>query len=182
MKNGLTLPNFLSVLRLLLTPVILFYILCFRESFFLPLLGLYLFTVSLDFLDGFIARRMKQESELGRILDPLADKLLVLGVLIALTLKAEFPLWLALLIGARDLLIMLASFLLYRRRRIITTSILVGKVTFGTISVLMFVYILDLSGQLDLLALKEFLTTLSCTFLVWSWVEYYLVYQREYHD
>ncbi|HNX98104.1 MAG TPA: CDP-alcohol phosphatidyltransferase family protein [Candidatus Aminicenantes bacterium] len=181
MKNGLTLPNFLSLLRLLLTPLILFLIFDFQEAYFLSLLLLYLFTVSLDFLDGFIARRMGQESELGRILDPLADKLLVLGVLVALTLKAGFPIWLALLIGARDLLIMLASFLLYRRHRIVKTSILVGKVTFGTLSLLMFVYLVDLSSQFDLFVIKEFLTTLSFVFLVWSWIEYYLIYQRDYH-
>jgi len=179
MKKTVTLPNILSLLRIFMIPVIVFLMINVSDQVFPFLIGVYVFAVFLDFLDGFIARSFSQESDLGKIIDPLADKFLVLSVLFTLTLKFDFPLWLAVFIVLRDVLILWASFLLFKGRNIVKPSLVIGKFTFGMLSMLIFVFIVDLSENIDLLLLKRFFIVLSSAFLLWSWVEYYLVYLRE---
>jgi cardiolipin synthase len=160
-------------------PVIVFLMIHVSDHVFPYLIAVYVFTVSLDFLDGFIARSFAQESDLGKIIDPLADKFLVLALLFTLTIKFDFPLWLAAIIVLRDVLILWASYLLFKGRKIVKPSLVIGKVTFAMLSMLIFVFIVDLSEKVDLLLLKRFFIVLSAAFILWSWVEYFLVYLRE---
>lgn len=90
-----TLPNILTLLRIALIP-------CFVLCFYLPdvraeLLAAVVFTVAAitDWLDGYLARRLDQSSQLGAFLDPVADKLMVAVVLVVL-LQANPEIWLAL--------------------------------------------------------------------------------------
>ncbi len=68
-----------------------------------------------DALDGYIAKTFKQITDLGAILDPLADKALLDGIYIALALSGHLPVWLALLVVGRDFMIV-AGVILIRRR------------------------------------------------------------------
>lgn len=179
MGKVVTLPNVLSLLRLFMIPLIIVLMVNVNDDLFPYLIAIYCIAVFLDFLDGFIARRFSQESELGKIIDPLADKFLVLAILVTLALKFDFPLWLAAFIILRDILILWASVMLYRGKRIVKPSLVVGKFTFALLSMLIFVYIVDLHEKIDLRAVKEFLVTLTFSFLLWSWVAYFLVYLRE---
>lgn len=179
MGNVLTLPNILSLLRLLMIPLIVLMMINVNDALFPYLLATYIIAVFLDFLDGFIARRFSQESEVGRIIDPLADKALVLSILVTLTIRFGFPLWLAAFIILRDILILWASVLLYKKKRIVKPSLVVGKFTFGLLSLLIFTFIIDLHEGIDLLPLKQILVTLSFSFLLWSWAAYFRVYMRE---
>jgi len=182
MGKILTLPNILSLLRLLMIPVIVLFMLHVNDGLFLYLLILYTITVFLDFLDGFLARKFHQESDVGKILDPLADKFLVLSILVTLAIKFHFPIWLAIFIILRDILILWASVLLYKGKRIVKPSLVVGKFTFALLSLLIFVFIVDLHEGIDLLMTKHFLIVLSFSFLLWSWVAYFLVYLREKNE
>ena len=179
MEKIFTLPNILSFLRLLMIPLIILLMVNVNDELFPYLLAIYIIAVFLDFLDGFIARKYSQESELGKIIDPLADKFLVLAILITLAVKFDFPMWLAAFIILRDVLILWASVLLYRGKRIVKPSLVVGKFTFGLLSLLIFVFIIDLHEKVDLVLIKQFLIVLSFSFLLWSWVAYFLVYLRE---
>ena len=179
MGKIITLPNVLSLLRLLMIPLIILLMVNINDELFPYLITIYIIAVFLDFLDGFIARKFSQESEIGKIIDPLADKFLVLSILVTLTLKFDFPIWLAVFIVLRDILILWASVLLYRGKRIVKPSLVVGKFTFGLLSLLIFVFIVDLHERIDLLLIKQFLIVLSFSFLLWSWVAYFLVYLRE---
>jgi cardiolipin synthase len=179
MGRIITLPNVLSLLRLLMIPLIILLMVNVNDDLFPYLIAIYILAVFLDFLDGFIARKFSQESELGKIIDPLADKFLVLSILVTLTLKFDFPIWLAAFIIMRDILILWASILLYKGKRIIKPSLVVGKFTFGLLSLLIFVFIVDLHERIDLLLIKHFLIVLSFSFLLWSWFAYFIVYMRE---
>lgn len=179
MKKTVTLPNLLSLLRLFLIPIIVFLMINVNSQIFPYLIVVYVFAVFLDFLDGFIARIFSQESDLGKIIDPLADKILVLSILFILTIKFDFPLWLALIIVLRDVLILWASILLYKGKKIVKPSLVIGKFTFGLLSLLIFIFIVDLSENIDLILLKRPFIVLSSAFLFWSWLEYLLVYLRE---
>ncbi|MCX6557918.1 MAG: CDP-alcohol phosphatidyltransferase family protein [Candidatus Aminicenantes bacterium] len=182
MKKTVTLPNILSLLRIFMVPLIILLMININDQVFPYLLVIYVFAVFLDFLDGFIARNFSQESDLGKIIDPLADKFLIFSVLLTLTIKFDFPLWLAALIVLRDILILWASFLLFKGKKIVKPSLLIGKFTFGLLSLLIFVYIVDLHEKIDLLLLKRTLIVLSFAFLLWSWFEYFLVYLREKNE
>lgn len=102
------LPNLLTYFRIALVPAI---VICFYiEGDKAHWIALTLFVVAgiTDFFDGYLARAWEQQSNLGRMLDPIADKLLVAVVLIALTWQdviAGFSLWAAIIILCREILV-----------------------------------------------------------------------------
>ncbi|WP_425474882.1 CDP-alcohol phosphatidyltransferase family protein [Nocardioides cheoyonin] len=98
-----TLPNLLSVLRLLLIPVFLWLVLGPRHD--LVALGVLVLSGVTDYLDGYLARRLHQFSRLGRLLDPVADRLCILAVVVALALRDVVPWWVAVLLPLRDVMI-----------------------------------------------------------------------------
>ena len=95
-----TLPNAVSALRLLGVPLFLWLVLG-PEADVLAL-GLLMFSGFTDWLDGFLARRLNQASKLGEILDPVADRLYILAVVIGLAVRDIIPWWVALILPARD--------------------------------------------------------------------------------
>jgi cardiolipin synthase len=106
----LTIPNLLTFLRMALIPVFAILLVYNREGW-----ALTVFTIAgvTDGVDGFIARRMKQESELGTIIDPIADKLLMTTAFIMLTIPnilgqgrhLPVPFWVTAAVIGRDVLI-----------------------------------------------------------------------------
>ena len=98
-----TLPNLLSVVRLAGVPVFLWLVLGPEaDGWALALLAVSGVT---DFLDGYLARRLHQTSTLGQILDPVADRLYILAVVVGLALRDVIPWWAALSLPLRDLLL-----------------------------------------------------------------------------
>ena len=100
----LTVPNALSVLRLLLIPVFLWLVLVERAD----LWGVFVLAVSgiTDYLDGVIARRTGQITRVGQILDPLVDRLTIAATLIGLALRDLIPWWLVGLLVLRELVLL----------------------------------------------------------------------------
>ena len=98
-----TIPNLLSMVRLAGVPVFLWLVLGPEEDAW----ALVVLMVSgiTDFLDGWLARRLDQQSTLGQILDPVADRLYILAVVIGLALRDIIPWWLAVSLPLRDLLL-----------------------------------------------------------------------------
>lgn len=103
----LTVPNLISFARVLLTPV--FVILLTGEG--TEVWGFVVLGVVLgsDWVDGYVARRTGQVSDLGKILDPISDRIVITAALITFVVVDAFPLWAALVIIARDLLVLLAG-------------------------------------------------------------------------
>ncbi|GGF34881.1 CDP-diacylglycerol--glycerol-3-phosphate 3-phosphatidyltransferase [Marmoricola endophyticus] len=95
-----TFPNALSALRLLGVPVFLWLVLG-PEADVLALLVLVVSGVT-DWLDGYLARKLDQTSKLGEILDPVADRLYILAVVIGLGWRDIIPWWMVLILPARD--------------------------------------------------------------------------------
>jgi cardiolipin synthase (CMP-forming) len=99
----LTLPNALSIARLLGVPLFLWLVLGpEKDGWALVVLMLSGIT---DYLDGWLARTLNQTSKLGQILDPVADRLYILAVVIGLALRGIIPWWLAVLLPLRDVLL-----------------------------------------------------------------------------
>ncbi len=99
----LTVPNALSVLRLAGVPLFLWLVLGPQaDGWALAVLALSGLT---DFLDGWLARKLDQQSVVGQLLDPVADRLYILAVVVGLALRDIIPWWLALSLPLRDLLL-----------------------------------------------------------------------------
>jgi cardiolipin synthase (CMP-forming) len=105
-RRVLTLPNLLSVARVLLIPV--FVLLLAEED--LRLWGFVLlgFVQATDWVDGYVARRTGTVTTLGKVLDPVADRLVVAAALITFVVIGIFPLWAALIVLVRDGIMTLA--------------------------------------------------------------------------
>jgi CDP-diacylglycerol---glycerol-3-phosphate 3-phosphatidyltransferase len=100
----LTLPNRITFTRMALTPLILLAMEWPGISAWWAW-GLFLVAAGTDWLDGWLARRLNQVSELGKFLDPLVDKLLVLAPLLVLCQRDVIPAWSVFLIVGRELTI-----------------------------------------------------------------------------
>ncbi|MFW5487053.1 MAG: CDP-diacylglycerol--glycerol-3-phosphate 3-phosphatidyltransferase [Desulfovibrio sp.] len=105
-----TLPNVLTIFRILLTPV---FILLFLQGGYWWALSIFTVAALTDGLDGFIAKRYAQISRLGEVLDPLADKALVVTSFLCLAARGFIPLWLAVMVITRDLIIVGGLFLVH---------------------------------------------------------------------
>lgn len=102
----LTVPNLISLIRLLALPLLYLDIVDGRELRGLVILVLISWT---DYVDGYIARRFDQISRLGQILDPLIDRLLVAVTVIAMVVGDILPLWLVAALLGRDVLMLVAG-------------------------------------------------------------------------
>ena len=98
------LPNLLSAARLAIAPWVIILILRGQAR---PVLLWFAIAAITDALDGWLARRLEAESPFGQLLDPIADKVLLSGVFVALAVTAAIPWWLAWLVLGRDVLILL---------------------------------------------------------------------------
>lgn len=119
-------PNLLSLFRLVFSPLPVIMIARGHDIAALLLVVLAIIT---DVLDGVLARRLNQISELGKLLDPLADKIGIAILVLALTVYREFPIWAAAIIIGRDLLILLGGLLFMSKRAAPPMSNLFGKLT-----------------------------------------------------
>ena len=125
MKNKiLTIPNLISTVRII---IIIFAAKELLAGNNFNSFVLYLVAILTDFFDGFLARKLNQISELGKILDPLADKLMIGSAIIILLLQARMPFWFVAIIIGRDLFLLLGGFLVSRRIKFVLPSLFVGK-------------------------------------------------------
>ncbi|MDQ3962700.1 MAG: CDP-alcohol phosphatidyltransferase family protein [Actinomycetota bacterium] len=100
-----TIPNVLSFARLATVPVFVWLFVTDRKDAAVVLYALAAWT---DFFDGYIARRTDSVTELGRLLDPLADRIFIAALAIALVVTDVLAVWLAVAIVARDVLVLVA--------------------------------------------------------------------------
>lgn len=98
----LNLPNLLSLTRILLVPFLVVVLLTKFDGKEFVGLGVFLVAAATDLLDGFIARRRRQVTRLGKLLDPAADKILISAAFISLVQVGEVPAWMVVVIVARD--------------------------------------------------------------------------------
>lgn len=121
----LTIPNVLSMVRLLGVPVFLVLLLDGRYD----VAAVVVVAVGglTDFLDGYLARRLHQRSRLGQFLDPVADRLYILATLVGLAVRAIVPWWLVAVLVARDVCVVIGMFFLRTRGFTSLPVHLVGK-------------------------------------------------------
>jgi cardiolipin synthase (CMP-forming) len=164
----ITVPNLLSFLRILLIPV--FVALIVHRPTTTAGLILFALVAATDWVDGWLARRTGQVSELGKLLDPTADRLAIAAGLIALVVRDVFPLWAALLILVRDAAILIVGAAVLASKKIRLEVRFIGKVSTFT---LMAAIPCIAWGNLDLPLAAAALVVGWTTFVV-GIVEYYV--------
>jgi len=110
----LTWPNAITLARLLLIPA--FVVLLSGEGTEGWGIGLLVVVMSTDWLDGYVARRTQSVSALGSVLDPLADRLVIMVALVTFVVQGGFPFWAAALIVGRDIVVLGAGIVALTRR------------------------------------------------------------------
>ncbi len=126
-----TVSNVLSILRILLVGPFI-YALVNDQTVWIIIIGLA--AILSDWLDGFLARKLGDVSEWGKILDPVADKAFIGGVAIALIVLDRVPMWFVIAVVARDLIILSGGILAGKKLGYVLPSNWTGKVTVVIIS------------------------------------------------
>ena len=173
-KDVLTIPNMLSLFRLVLIPV---YIVIYlnatttREYF---LAGTILAVSCLtDMIDGQIARHFNMISNVGKVLDPIADKLTQLALTVCLSVKYPVLRVVLVLFVAKEAFQTLALVVMYRRGKVLPGSLMPGKLctTVLFLSFIVMVLIPDMN-----IRLVNAIAILDAAFLVYAFIGYFLAY------
>ena len=121
-------PNALTMLRAILIPV---YWVVFMDGYHYWALGIFIFASLTDLADGYIARKYNLITDFGKLMDPLADKLMVLSVMLSLAIKGMAP-WAALaILLAKEGLMVLGGAILYKKG-VVVYAIWIGKLAQAT--------------------------------------------------
>lgn len=154
----ITVPNLITVIRLVLVPVIIYLAI---ESAYGLAFALFIVAGMADALDGYVARRFHLTSQLGAHLDPLADKALLISLYIVLATIPAIPVWLAILVVSRDVLIIgafLLSWVLGSRTEV--RPLAVSKANTAAQIVLVAVVLADLAFPTDFAAIRLLLVVM----------------------
>ncbi len=160
-----TLSNMVSLLRVvLILPAV--WLIALGADRVWEAFGVVAVMIVSDWIDGWLARRWGEISQWGKILDPLADKVAVGAITIAMVVFKGLPVWLVVVVLLRDVVIFLAGMYLVKRYDVLLSSNFWGKVTTLVLSGLLLAYLWDAD------VLKPALIGLSVVFLVVSLISY----------
>jgi cardiolipin synthase len=175
--NSLSIPNIITLGRILLVPVMVWAI-ASNEM----LVACLLFVVAglSDAVDGFLAKRFNMTTELGAYLDPLADKAMIVSIYVSLGILGVIPRWLVILVVSRDIMILGAIMLSWLMGKpVAIRPLMVSKL--NTVAQIVFAGVLlgslGLDIQIDnvlrvLMVLVAVLTLLSVAFYLAEWVRH----------
>lgn len=168
------LPNMLSFLRILLIPWFLY---TYHHGDMGTAMVIMIVAILTDWFDGRVARWTNDVSEMGKIIDPLADKLCLGSVALYFLWVGQLPLWFVLFVLVRDIVIFLGAAYVRYRHSVITTSLWPGKWAVGFLS-MMFIVMVWPHPNFQIYPLKEIFLYLSVVTLLYSFIEYCLRFYR----
>jgi cardiolipin synthase (CMP-forming) len=175
--RGLSIPNLITLGRILCVPVVVWAIISgeMRIAFLL-----FLAAGISDAVDGFLAKRFRMASELGAYLDPLADKALIVSIYVSLGIAGTLPIFLVILVVSRDIMIISAFLLAWLvgrpmpvRPLMVSKANTVAQILLATLVLAEQAFGFDagLAAQL-IMALVAILTLLSIAFYLAEWVRH----------
>ncbi|MDD5731117.1 MAG: CDP-alcohol phosphatidyltransferase family protein [Candidatus Omnitrophica bacterium] len=163
----MNIANKISIFRILTVPFFISTLIYYSpEKDFLRFIALAIFTLGVisDAIDGYIARKAKQMSKAGLVLDPLGDKLLLMSAFIILSplskLTIQFPLWLTVIVISRDMIILMGAIVIF----IVKQDINVASTRWG-----------KLTTTFQMAAVISVLLQISFSFIFWSAAAFFTV-------
>ncbi len=109
-------PNIITILRLFMIGVFIYF---FQNEIYLGALATYVAAIASDMLDGYLARRNNWVSNVGKVLDPLADKLMLIAALACFCIKGWLPWFIFIIAVAKEVIMIIGGMLLYRRKIVV---------------------------------------------------------------
>lgn len=169
----MTIPNILSLVRLILSFVV-GYLLFTQQK--IPALILIFISWITDLLDGYLARKLNSISELGKILDPVADKTLILIIVLSLLFNKTISILTGIFIIGRDVIILTAGLIAAKRYKFVIPSNIIGKISAFTIGLILFIILItpDISFKRNLETLIMIVVLLSLvlySFYYFNWLK-----------
>ncbi len=145
-----TVPNMLSILRILLIPVIVYFYVVQKD--YLTTFFVVVFSTVTDIVDGFIARRFNMITDFGKFLDPVADKATQLTVLICLITKFKLMIIPFVVLALKELSSLVIRFVVYKRTEVVDGAKWHGKLTTGLVIATIAIHLLwsDIPGAVSL--------------------------------
>lgn len=142
--NKFALPNLFTLMRLLFLPFILHFLWKgTRAGDILALLFMLLASLT-DFLDGYFARKLRKTSDVGRMLDPLIDKLSVDATMLVLAAQKGLPYWYVIIVIGRDLFLLLGGTFVISKKRFVVESNKIGKWTATLFALVIVLYTINI--------------------------------------
>jgi cardiolipin synthase len=171
----MNLPNYITLLRIVLVP---FFVNLMVYHYFREALIVFVAACFTDALDGLIARVTKSKTVIGAFLDPTADKLLITSAVITLAFMGMMPIWLAIIVVSRDLILVLGGLVLYfTGHKFVATPSWIGKSTTAMqlLSVVLLLVSRSFVGELrvtaGILVVTAAVTVASGTQYVWRGIK-----------
>jgi CDP-diacylglycerol--glycerol-3-phosphate 3-phosphatidyltransferase len=178
-----TIPNLLSLFRILIIPVLV-YLLTYSDRFSGLLAALlFLLAAVTDYFDGYLARRHRSVSDLGKILDPLADKLMIASALIMLAAmdrpyEPSVPAWMVVVILAREIAVTVVRGIALTEGIVMEAETL-GKYKFILQSFAVFGLLVHYTyAGIDFFAAGMYFLVVSAVVAVWSGINYHIHFFR----
>ncbi len=169
--------NQLSLLRILLI-IPAGYLLIYKPDSTEVIIALLVTMYITDLLDGYLARRLNQVSETGKIIDPLADKIAVVAIVLILFFQHKIDTWFFVIVIARDVMILVFGLYLKSRKRIVLMSNYPGKAAVLSIGIIILLTIIN-SQNIELFdTVIRFMYYVSVILIIYSSVLYYLRFQK----
>ncbi len=125
----MNIPNLLTLIRFLLIPSFVVFFFSGLEHNIYIAAAIFVLAGITDFLDGFIARRCNQITRLGIVLDPLADKLMLITVLLSITIRFNIPFHIIAIVVLKELLMISGALALYNIHNIVVPANVFGKLS-----------------------------------------------------
>ncbi len=171
-------PNYISVFRLLLIPLFIYYYFACRDITRAAVT--FMVAGASDVVDGFLARRNNWTSNLGKILDPVADKLMQSTVLICLSLDKIIPWFITAVLIGKELLIVLGATRLIKKAHFYVQSGWYGKLAVVLFYAIVIVLMLVKGLSHDL---QVVLSSLLIAAMLFALIMYYVkIYRKKTHD
>ena len=179
-KEIFSIPNILCYFRIVLIPLFMVIFIQAQEANdYYRAAGIILVAGFTDLIDGYIARNFNQITELGKFLDPLADKLMQGAMIISLMLKIKGIIFLVLIFFVKEALMAIAGILLLRKGKKLDGAMWFGKVSTAVFYITMFLIIAVPAMSMKIVNL---LIIISAFFLIQSFILYVPIFWKMYRE
>lgn len=170
----MNLANSLTLFRIVLIPFFMYFLLVNGPMYNIIALGIFILASLTDTADGYFARRLNQVTNMGKLLDPLADKLLITGALLVFVEIDKLPSWMAMVIIGREFAVTGMRLVAVAGKDVVAASMW-GKLKTVSQMIAVIAMIVDLSFSMILMWIAMFLT-------VYSGIDYYWKMKHHFWD
>lgn len=175
----MTIANIITILRIVLVPIFLVILLTEMQNKEIIAVSIFVIAAISDAIDGYIARKYNQVTDLGKFLDPLADKLLVSGALLALVHLGLVEAWVATVIILREIFITGFRFYFLVKESMFSASWIAKKKTgFQIIAIALIIVSEKMPNKESMFALGTLLLYIAAILTIYSGIEYVVKYSK----